>query len=201
MSRLSAVVVAVTLIAVCAAPIMASDAPMAAVKETVDQVLSIVQDPAYKSATTERRQKLRQIILPHFEFSAMSRSAMGYHWRTLTQTQRDQFVHEFTELLAASYMGKIEGYKGQKIIYLKETQNGDDAQVDTDIAQPGSDAISVNYRLQQSGGTWKVYDVLVDEISLVGNYRNQFNRIMNNKGYNALIAAIQQKVQSIDAGN
>ena len=202
MSRLSATaLLAVTLLAVCAAPIMAADDPMAAVQGTVDQVLSIVQDPAYKSATTERREKLRQIILPHFDFTDMSRSAMGYHWRTLSQTQRDQFVHEFTELLAASYMGKIEGYKGQKIIYGKETQNGDDAQVDTSIAQPGGDAISVNYRLKQSGGTWKVYDVLVDEISLVGNYRNQFNRIMNNKGYNALIAAIQQKVQSIDSGS
>jgi phospholipid transport system substrate-binding protein len=201
MSRLSVAALAVTLFAVCAAPIMASDDPMAAVKGTVDQVLSIVQDPAYKSATTERREKLREIILPHFDFSAMARSAMGYHWRTLSQTQRDQFVHVFTDLLAASYMGKIEGYKGQKIIYVKETQSGDDAQVNTNIVQPGGDAISVNYRLNQSGGTWKVYDVLVDAISLVGNYRNQFNRIMNNKGYDTLINAIKQKVQSIDSGS
>jgi phospholipid transport system substrate-binding protein len=201
MLRSSVAALAVIVLAVCAAPIMASDDPMAAVKGTVDQVLSIVQDPAYKTATTERREKLRNIILPHFDFTAMSRSAMGYHWRTLSQTQRDQFVHEFTELLAASYMGKIEGYKGQKIIYGKETQNGDDAQVDTSIAQPGSEAISVNYRLRQFGGTWKVYDVLVDGISLVGNYRNQFNRIMNNKGYDTLITAIKQKVQTIDSGS
>jgi phospholipid transport system substrate-binding protein len=67
--------------------------------------------------------------------------------------------------------------------------------------QQGSDVIAINYQLKQSGGTWKVYDVLVGQMSLVSNYRNQFNRIMNNKGYNALIAAIQQKVQSIDAGN
>ena len=77
---------------------------------------------------------------------------------------------------------------------MKETQDGELAQVNTNIVQKGSDPISVNYRLKQSGGTWKVYDVLVDQISLVGNYRNQFNRIMNNKGYDALIKAIQQKV-------
>jgi phospholipid transport system substrate-binding protein len=200
-SRLSVAALVVALLTVCAAPLIAAEDPMAAVKGTVDQVLSIVTDPAYKSATSERRAKLREVILPHFDFSDMARSAMGYHWRSLTQAQRDQFVRVFTDLLAASYMGKIEGYKGQKIVYLKETQDGDLSQVNTNILQPGSDAISVNYRLKNSAGTWKVYDVLVDQISLVGNYRNQFNRIMNNKGYDSLIKAISQKVQSIDAGN
>src|SRR5580704_158157 len=130
-SRLSVAALVVALLTVCAAPLIAAEDPMAAVKGTVDQVLSIVTDPAYKSATSERRAKLREVILPHFDFSDMARSAMGYHWRSLTQAQRDQFVRVFTDLLAASYMGKIEGYKGQKIVYLKETQDGDLSQVNT----------------------------------------------------------------------
>src|SRR5215469_2791153 len=107
--------------------------PMAAVKETVRQVLAIVTDPSYKSATSERREKLREIIAPRFDFSEMARSAMGVHWRTLTQPQRDEFVRVFTGLLEASYMGKIEGYKGQKIVYVKEINEGSDAQVNTNI--------------------------------------------------------------------
>jgi phospholipid transport system substrate-binding protein len=174
--------------------------PMAAVKETVKQVLAIVTDPSYKSATSERRGKLREIIAPRFDFSDMARSAMGYHWRTLSQAQRDQFVRTFTGLLEASYMGKIEGYKGQKIVYVKEMQDGALAQVNTNIVPQGGEPISVNYRLKQTDGTWKVYDVIIDNISLVGNYRNQFNRIMNQQGYDKLVSAIKQKQQSIDSG-
>jgi phospholipid transport system substrate-binding protein len=174
--------------------------PMAAVKGTITQVLSIVTDPAYKSANSERREKLRALIAPRFDFTEMARSAMGYHWRTLSQTQRDQFVQLFTGLLEASYMGKIEGYKGQKIVYVKELRDGDLAQVNTNIVQGGNEPIAVNYRLKESGGSWKVYDVVVDQISLVGNYRNQFSRIMNQKGYDTLVQAIRQKQQSIDSG-
>jgi len=178
----------------------AAEDPMAAVKETVRQVLAIVTDPSYKSATSARREKLREIIAPRFDFSDMARSAMGYHWRTLSQPQRDEFSRVFTGLLEASYMGKIEGYKGQQIVYGKERQDGPLAQVDTKIVPKGGDAIAVDYRLKQSGGDWKVYDVVIDNISLVGNYRNQFNRIMNEKGYDKLVSAIKQKQQALDSG-
>jgi phospholipid transport system substrate-binding protein len=200
-ARLAVVVLAVVL---GLAGVVAADTtgdPMAAVKETVQQVLAIVTDPSYKAAGSERRQKLREVIAPRFDFSDMARSAMGYHWRTLSQAQRDEYSRLFTGLLEASYMGKIEGYQGQKIVYVKETQDGDTAQVNTKIVPSGGDAISVNYRLKQSDGTWKVYDVIIDQISLVGNYRNQFNRVMNEKGYDTLISALKQKQQAIDSGS
>jgi phospholipid transport system substrate-binding protein len=179
---------------------LADGDPMSAVKATVDQVVAIVTNPAYKSANSERREKLREVIAPRFDFTEMARSAMGYHWRTLSQAQRDEFVRLFTGLLEASYLGKIEGYKGQKIVYVKELRDGEQAQVNTNIAQSGNEPISVNYRLEQSGGSWKVYDVVVDQISLVGNYRNQFSRIMAQKGYDTLVQALRQKQQSIDSG-
>jgi phospholipid transport system substrate-binding protein len=199
-ARLAVVVLAVVLGFTGAAAADAGD-PMAAVKETVKQVLAIVKDPSYKSAGSERRQKLREVIAPRFDFSDMARSAMGYHWRTLSQAQRDEYSRLFIGLLEASYMGKIEGYQGQKIEYVKETQDGDTAQVNTKIIPSGGDAISVNYRLKQSDGTWKVYDVIIDQISLVGNYRNQFNRVMNERGYDKLISALKQKQQALDAGS
>jgi phospholipid transport system substrate-binding protein len=197
-SWLAVAAAAVMLGSACVALAQASD-PMASVKDTVNAVLVIVQDPSYKSAPSQRREKLRETIAPHFDFSDMARSAMGYHWRTLSSAQRDEFARLFTSLLEASYMGKIEGYKGQKIEYVRETQDGPNAVVYTNIVQSGNEPVSVNYRLKQADGTWKVYDVAVDQISLVGNYRNQFNRIMNDKGYDRLIQAIHQKVVALDS--
>jgi phospholipid transport system substrate-binding protein len=183
-----------------AAGALADGDPMSAVKGTINQVLSIVSDPAYKSANSARRDKLRTVIAPRFDFTEMARSALGYHWRSLSQAQRDEFVRLFTGLLEASYIGKIEGYKGQQVVYVKELRDGDRAQVNTNIVQRGNEPISVNYRLKESGGSWKVYDVMVDQISLVGNYRNQFSRIMNQKGYDTLVQSMRQKQQSIDSG-
>jgi phospholipid transport system substrate-binding protein len=183
------------------AAVAAAGDPMATVQETVRQVLSIVKDPSYQSSTSARREKLREIIAPRFDFTEMARSAMGYHWRTLSPAQRDEFVGLFTGLLEASYMGKIEGYKGQKIVYVKQSEEGSLAQVNTNIIPSGGEPIAVNYRLKQSDGTWKVYDVVIDQISLIGNYRNQFNRIMNSKWYGQLVSALKQKQQSIDSGS
>jgi phospholipid transport system substrate-binding protein len=199
--RLWLAVVIAALILACGRPAVAADAsPMAAVKGTVNQVLTLVSSPQYKAARTTERDKLRALVAPRFDFSDMSRSAMGYDWRNLSQDQRQQFVTVFTRLLEASYMGKIESYNGQKIEYVKQTQNGDYAEVYTNIVQSGGEPISIDYRLKNENGTWKVYDVLIDSISLVGNYRAQFHRIMTEKGYNELITLIKNKEQSIDTG-
>jgi phospholipid transport system substrate-binding protein len=196
---MAAAIVAAALSMTTAARAAAGD-PMAAVKDTVNQVLAIVSSPSYKSAQSQERDKLRAVVAPRFDFSDMARSAMGYHWRKLSQAQREQFVNVFTRLLEASYMGKIESYNGQKIEYVKQTQDGDYAEVFTNIVQSGAEPISVNYRLKREDGSWKVYDVLIDHISLVGNYRNQFTRIMNEKGYDQLVNLIKKKEQSIDTG-
>ncbi len=196
---MAAAVVAAALSLTPAARAAAGD-PMAAVKDTVNQVLAIVSNPSYKSAQSQERDKLRAVVAPRFDFSDMARSAMGYHWRNLSQAQREQFVNVFTRLLEASYMGKIESYNGQKIDYVKQTRDGDYAEVFTNIVQSGAEPISVNYRLKLVNGSWKVYDVLIDHISLVGNYRNQFTRIMNEKGYDQLVNLIKKKEQSIDTG-
>ena len=164
------------------------------VKATVDQVLQILKDPEYQSAPGERRRKLRELIGSHFDFADMSRSALGYHWKTLTDEQRQQFTSLFTHLMEASYMGKIESYHNQQIQYLGEVSDGPGyAQVNTQIIGENQQPISVNYRLRQENGTWKVYDVVIDGISLVANYRNQFNRVINTKGYDALIQEMQNK--------
>jgi phospholipid transport system substrate-binding protein len=187
-----------TLCAVSGLQAQAPDA-MAEVKATVDQVLSVVKDPNYKASTGERRQKLREIIGSHFDFTAMSRSALGTHWKDLSEQQRQEFTDLFTRLMEASYMGKIESYNNQQIDYQREISEGPQyAQVNTQITQAGQEPVSVNYRLRQDAGTWKVYDVIINGISLVANYRNQFNRIMNSKGYDALIESLKAKQSQLD---
>ncbi|MGD0073712.1 MAG: ABC transporter substrate-binding protein [Candidatus Binataceae bacterium] len=177
----------------------ATDA-MAEAKATVDQVLQILKNPEYKSAPAQLRQKLRSVIGGHFDFTDMSRSALGIHWESLSEQQRNEFVPIFTSLLESAYMSRIENYSGQQIQFVREISDGPGyAEVYTNIVQNGAQPIGVNYRLKQSDGGWKVYDVLVDGISLVQNYRAQFNRVINSSGYDSLVELIKMKVNQADS--
>jgi len=191
---------ALLIFAAAVSPASAAGDAMAEVKATVNQVLQILQNPEYKSAAHQRRQELRSVIGSHFDFTEMSRSALGIHWRNLSEAQRTEFVGLFTQLLEAAYMSRIESYSGQTVDFVRENSDGTGySEVDTQIEQNGAQPIGVNYRLKQEGGGWKVYDVLIDGISLVGNYRNQFNRVINNQGYDELVADLRNKVNQAGA--
>ena len=185
-----------------AAPIAAATPPdpMAEVKVTVDKIIAILADPALKSNPVERRAQLRRTVEEHFDFAAMGRSALGVHWRDLSDQQHKDFVELFTRFIEASYIGKVESYSGEPIEYVKESTDGSGyAQVNTNIVLgQGGDAASLNYRLKVEGEDWKVYDVTVDNISLVANYRNQFNRVINSQGFEALMDDMRAKQQGLD---
>jgi len=176
-----------------------ADEPMTVVKTTVNQALEVLQD---KSAPLAQRQdKLRQIVAQTFDFTEMARSALGYHWKEITPAQQQEFTNAFIAFIEDSYLSKINEYRGQQVSFLKSTSDGPQyAQVSTDIIEPdGKDTIHVNYRLLQSGDTWKIYDVTVDAISIIANYRNQFNRVMNNSGYDTLISDLKSKQAALAA--
>jgi phospholipid transport system substrate-binding protein len=176
-----------------------ADEPMSVVKTTVNQALQVLQD---KSAPLAQRQdKLRQIVAQTFDFTEMAKSALGYHWKEITPAQQQEFTNAFIAFIEDSYLSKINDYRGQVVNFLRVSNEGGDqyAQVATDIVQPKGDAIHVNYRLLQEGGTWKIYDVTVDAISIIANYRNQFNRVMNSKGYDTLIADLKAKQAALAA--
>jgi phospholipid transport system substrate-binding protein len=175
-----------------------ADAPMSVVKTTVNQALEVLQD---KSAPLAQRQdKLRQIVAQTFDFTEMAKSALGYHWKELTAAQQQEFTNAFIAFIEDSYLSKINDYRGQVVNFLRVSNEGPQyAQVATDIVQPKGDAIHVNYRLVQEGGSWKIYDVTVDAISIIANYRNQFNRVMNSKGYDTLIADLKAKQAALAA--
>jgi phospholipid transport system substrate-binding protein len=179
------------------APAMADD-PMSVVKTTVDQALDVLRDTS--SPLAQRQDKLRQIVAQTFDFKEMAKSALGYHWKELTPAQQEEFTNAFVAFIEDSYLSKINDYRGQQVTFLRASNDGPQyAQVNTDIVQPKGDSIHVNYRLLQENGTWKIYDVTVDAISIIANYRNQFNRVMNSKGYQTLIADLKAKQAALAA--
>jgi len=185
-----------------AAPIAAATPPnpKAEIKATVDKMVAILADPALRSNPAERRAQLTKTVEEHFDFAEMGRSALGVHWRDLSDQQRKDFVDLFTRFIEASYIGKVESYNEQPVEFLKEWNDGSgDAQVNTNIVLgQGSAPASINYRLKLEGDDWRVYDVTVDNISLAANYRNQFNRVINSRGFDALMDDMRSKQQGLD---
>jgi phospholipid transport system substrate-binding protein len=179
------------------APAWADD-PMSVVKTTVNQALDVLRDRSTPLA--QRQDKLRQIVAATFDFREMAKSALGYHWKELTPAQQEEFTNAFVAFIEDSYLSKINDYSGQQVNFLRVSNDGAQyAQVNTDIVEPKGEPIHVNYRLLQENGTWRIYDVTVDAISIIANYRNQFNRVMNSKGYATLIADLKAKQAALAA--
>ena len=189
-------VVAALVSALAARPALAAADPMAVVQRTVNDVLGVLRNK--QLPVDQRRDQLKQIIARSFDFTEMSRSALGYHWRSLLPEQRTRFTQLFTAFIEDAYLSKIQDYAGQQVVFQGQTSLGQGyTQINTSIVQAGKSQILVNYLLLQKGGTWKIYDVTVDAISIVANYRNQFNRVINDKGFDVLMADLKAKQQEL----
>jgi phospholipid transport system substrate-binding protein len=174
--------------------------PMTTVQNTVNQALTVLRDQTTPLA--QRQDRLRQIVASTFEFTEMGKSALGYHWRQITPEQQKEFTDVFVSFIEDSYLSKISDYRGPdyQVNFLGARTDGPGfSQVNTDIIRAGKDPIHVNYRLQQQGDQWKIYDVTIDAISIIANYRNQFNRVMNNQGYSTLIEDLKGKQAALAA--
>lgn len=171
-------------------------APMAVAKATVDHALAILANKSMP--VVQRRKELREAIENNFDFTEMSRSALGYHWRSLTPAQRQDFTHLFTAFIEDAYLSKIQDYSGQKVEFVGQSQLAPGyVQINTNIIEPGKNPIAVNYLMLQQDGAWKIYDVTVDAISIIANYRNQFNRVINDQGFDKLMADLRSKQQEL----
>jgi phospholipid transport system substrate-binding protein len=195
-----------TLIAAAAAVLWMSGPSFAGpatdqVKGTVDQVLKILTDPALKGErkVKERRAKLRKTVLERFDFSEMSKRSMGQYWRERTPEERTEFVGLFTDLLERAYVDRVEGYTGEQILYLEETTDGNYSEVRTKIVTTRNQEIPITYRLQQADAIWSVYDIIVEGVSLVNNYRTQFSKIIRTSSYQDLVKKMQAKVEGEEA--
>ena len=199
MTRFAAAMIVATLVAGGALDHARAGAPTDQVKSGTDQVLKIIQDPALKGAdkTPVRRQQLRTVVDQVFDWQETGKRALGRHWQPLTPEQRQQFSSLFADLVERSYVGKIELYSGEKIIYAGDTIEGDQATVKTKLITKSQTQIPIDYRLQKEGDRWRVYDVLIEGVSLVGNYRTQFNRVIQQTGYDDLVKKMKTKQEEL----
>jgi len=172
------------------------------VKGTVDQVIKILTDPTLKGEkkVQERRAKIRQVVLQRFGFTEMSKRALGRYWNERNPEERTEFVRLFTDLLERAYIDRIDGYSGEQVVYLVETVDGDYSEVRGKIVTKRNQEILISYRLQKASSNWEVYDVIVEGVSLVNNYRTQFSKIIRTSSYQELVKKMQMKLEGEEAG-
>ena len=162
---------------------------MAEVKLAVNQALSIVKDPKYKSARSEENEKLLALLDEYFDFHEMGRSSLGENWNKLKPDQRERFEAAFQKYLERRYISIMEGYSGQKIDFVKERSDGPDlAEVYTNVTNPMLQSpLDFDFLLKREQGKWEVYDMVIAGISEVGTYRDDFKNAFDSGGYDALM--------------
>jgi phospholipid transport system substrate-binding protein len=169
-----------------------------AMKSTIDDVLNIVQDKELKQPgrADERRKRLEQVVGDRFDYQEMSRRALGAPWNTLSDKDKQEFVGLFQTLLTSSYADKVETYSGEGVQYLNERTEKDFAEVRTKVLT-GKTEIPLDYRLLNKGTDWRVYDVVVDGVSLVNNYRGQFSKILRASTFADLLDQLRKKSDKV----
>jgi phospholipid transport system substrate-binding protein len=174
--------------------------PTVVVKETIDEVLRLVKDEELKNPKQlpHRRILLEEAIGQHFSFSEMSKRSLAAHWKSRSDEEHQEFVRLFQALLSKTYAGKIENYSGEEVRYLKERRKNSYAEVQTKIISPKTE-VSLDYRLLLKDDIWWVYDVVVNGVSLVKNYRSQFARIIHRSSYEDLVTTLREKSSEITA--
>lgn len=174
---------------------LSAGAPTDLMRTTVDKVVAVLKNPRLQSDARkkERRDQLRQVIYPSFDFAAMAKRSLGSHWRSLTPEEQREFEEVFTDLLESSYVDQIESYNDEKILYIREIQDDNYAEVSTKIATSKGEEFSINYKLHLVNESWKVYDIVIENISLINNYRSQFNRIIMKSSYKELLRRMKEK--------
>jgi phospholipid transport system substrate-binding protein len=145
-----------------------------------------------------RREKIAEVVFMQFDMERMAKFSLGRGWRELNKTQQDHFTDLFRKLLSKSYVATIDGYSGEKISYLKEIIKGDKAEVRTMVVGNAKE-IPLSYKLKLNGERWLIYDVIIENVSLVRNYRSQFSPIMKKEGFSGLIKKMEKKIARAEA--
>ncbi len=177
-----------------AAPARAG-APLDQLRAQIERVLKTLEDPDLKKDQrgTARRTAVRKIADDIFDFQETAKRSLARHWQPRTAAERDEFVKLFSDLLERSYISKIELYGGEKIVYVNDITEGDQALVRTKIITKGGAEVPVEYRMLKKGERWLVYDVVIEGVSLVANYRTQFNKIIQTSSYAELVKKMKVK--------
>lgn len=192
------------LFVLCSSAFAQEDSPDALIKKVTDDVLTIVrQDKDIQSGNTKKAIDLVEAkVLPNFNFQRMTALAMGRDWNKASPEQKKRLSDEFRTLLVRTYSNALTGYRDQTIRYKpSKMQSGDtDVLVKTEIVQPGSKPVQLDYSLELQSDGWKVYDVIVAGISLVTNYRDTFSQEVRANGVDGLINILSNKNKQLDPG-
>ena len=188
------VLIMLTVLCVAHPRVSFAEQPMDRIKGAIERVSQVLQDVSAQSGANkaEAVQMIREIILPSFDFAEMAKRSMGDRWKNLDGRQ-NEFVGAFAAFVENSYMNTLASYRGEKILFLRERVNQDLAQVDTQVVAGKGEPLSVNYRLHLVQDDWKVYDVVVDNISLVSNFHSQFSRILASASFDELLRKMREK--------
>jgi phospholipid transport system substrate-binding protein len=169
--------------------------PTDQVRGTVDKVLTIVRSshPTSKVQMEAQRAQLVEVIYPRFDFTEMAKRSLGRHWAGRTPEEQREFVTIFAGMLGRSYADNIESYTSQDVLYTREREDQSYAEVDTKIVTEKRPPVTINYKLHSINKEWKVYDLVIEDISVVNNYRSQFDRVIARSSFEELVRVMREK--------
>jgi phospholipid transport system substrate-binding protein len=169
--------------------------PTEMVKGTTDKIIAIVSDPALKDPAKEkeRRGQIRKAVDEMCDWQEMSRRSLGRYWAQRSEKEKKEFIQLFGQLLERTYIDKVEGYSGEKVIYTGERVDGDYAEVEVKIVTKKNTEIPVVYKLRSRDQRWWAYDMVIEGVSLVNNYRTQFSDILAKSSFEGLMKKLREK--------
>jgi phospholipid transport system substrate-binding protein len=174
--------------------------PTDRMKETTDKIIAIVSDPALKGPDKAEAKKssIREVVDDVIDWEEMSRRSLGIHWQKRTDEEKREFVRLFSQLIEKTYRDKVEDYSGERVNYVGERIDGDYAEVESRIVTSKNTEIPVNYKMSRKQGKWWVYDIVIEGVSFVNNYRTQFNSILASSSYPGLVKQLKAKTEKVE---
>ncbi len=172
-----------------------SESALAVVKETLSEVFAVLDNP--KLHESEKRRRIEDIVATRFDYREMSKRTLASHWGRLTEPERTEFVQAFKMFLSDRYAGKIRDYAGEKVEYLGERLEGDYAEIRTKLVSSKTN-YPLDYRLIKKDGRWSAYDLIADGVSLIQNYRSQFDRIIRADSYEELVRRMKTRTLVVE---
>ena len=169
--------------------------PLEMIRSAVEKVLAVLKDPKLKSPEKkqERIERLKEIINPIFDYDEMARRALGVHWRRRTPAEQEEYLTLFRIFIESVYADRVDLYEGERIVVGRETIDGDYAEVEAKVINARGEESPVIFRLRRADAKWRVYDAVVENISVVQNYRSQFDRVISKSSYNELRKLLKEK--------
>ncbi len=196
MKRLCSGLMAAVLVAVLSAGALAAAGPLDEIRSTVDAIMAVLKDENIPSE--ERKDRIGSMVKARFDFRTMAQGILAVNWKKASEKERDRFIELFSELLEVTYRERIDAYNNERVEYVEEQVRNNRAVVDTKVITTDVE-IPVQYKLLNREGTWMAYDVVIEGVSLVRNYRDSYKDIVSREGMDGLLAKMEQKIDEIRA--